>query len=1285
MPRRFPDSRRFALALLLVLVSAGQGVLDSPAQSQGGTGNQAEPSFVAYAERRQIPAPQGFEVLDAPRQGGRVVKSVTENAGTLGVMGEVTVEGVTYFISDWSFDRWRLQGIQPNWIRIRGAAAGNRTVAQPAPQPPVPAPSTPSPFQPGIETNPLRIHPAPVPVGDDWYEIAVFTPPPANPLPPSPAVLTLQDQATIPPESLTQGFLPQAVAVSGDGNRLAARFHKNLFVWDLKSGMQFCDLTALDWDDADMGYPSLLRISNMGRYIVSSVNLKNTSQIKIVDLEKQVQLPFLATTLKKARPHDVHFSRDQLFLVALSTIGDDPNQNRESDFQVTLHALADDSTVGSWSLPSLSNFFGPREYDEEQRLRINPDGSFSIQRLKNNRLDPNERRKSIMTSYWTDNQIWNRVQQSHPNWQIEPPLRALKRGGSLNWDLIFNHNKERRDSAHNFFDVHFSDGQIVTVFSDVTQRALQNTDYDRLKENRWRSVVFDVETQTTSLLDNIHVIGRFRDKWIIQDANNQDLWITPGKIVEFRTKGHRFAGLGPFFGRSPSGRWLEIMGAQGKLRLLNLETTSFVQVVDTPIAPRLIAGLPISSSFTSPGLNKYANYLSFNYSPNEDWIWKGALLMNVMTGQVVDMKGEIVHQTQPNEFIVIRNRHGDDEPDYGAGQVWRVSTHGDARMLGDFDLETDPIFYGHQWLVVPSPLRLLRIESMGTGLASVFKMVDTERKTVDTEMKLLDAITGQYATSGSSLPDNGIVSLFSVERGTVDYSLAKNEVIDQGPYRWRHLLTGGGKILEKSWTGRRTRQLFRAFGEKPFVEIEADHPVIALDEKRQWIVTTGSVHDLRNGKLLFSHAVFPDGGFTLADAEGYFTLNQQARSRVAARLGNEVFDLNRFETTHHRPDRIAALVRGDRNLPAADSTGLPAEASSAPTVRFEVTPTGTTRDAEALIAATSAGVPVAAVRLFINGTAVAPDGPPRENAGELWQRFRFQLTHGVNELSAVSVNERGVESLPSTRRVEFAGEQTAARLFVAGVGLNEYRNPRYRLEHCRQDVQALAELLAAQRGGLYQETRVFTLFDEQATRPGLEALLADLARETRPEDVFVFLFAGHGVTLPGQDVGGEDFHLVLHEVTQIFGDEAALRRDGMGGKELRDRLLQLPPRKKLLILDACQSGALAEQFAMRGVAEERALNQLARATGIAMLASSRAEQYAREVPALGHGVFTHVLLEALRGGGDLNRDGSVSVLELIQALNAQVPELSIQHTGATQYPVTTFHGDDFPVVMPPAR
>ncbi len=98
--------------------------------------------------------------------------------------------------------------------------------------------------------------------------------------------------------------------------------------------------------------------------------------------------------------------------------------------------------------------------------------------------------------------------------------------------------------------------------------------------------------------------------------------------------------------------------------------------------------------------------------------------------------------------------------------------------------------------------------------------------------------------------------------------------------------------------------------------------------------------------------------------------------------------------------------------------------------------------------------------------------------------------------------------------------------------------------------------------------------------------------------------------------------------------------------ELRTRLFSVPAQLTVVVLDACQSGAFSRVKGATPAADFsfNSRNQLD-ASGIAVLASSSGSELSQESEQLRSSYFTHHLLVGMRGAGDANKDGQVSIDE----------------------------------------
>jgi len=123
--------------------------------------------------------------------------------------------------------------------------------------------------------------------------------------------------------------------------------------------------------------------------------------------------------------------------------------------------------------------------------------------------------------------------------------------------------------------------------------------------------------------------------------------------------------------------------------------------------------------------------------------------------------------------------------------------------------------------------------------------------------------------------------------------------------------------------------------------------------------------------------------------------------------------------------------------------------------------------------------------------------------------------------------------------------------------------------------------------------------------------------------------------------------------------------------------VDIAAQKQLFILDACQSAGAFQTMLTSDANQQKSIAVVARSTGTHWIAASGAQQFANEFASLGHGAFTYVLLEALKGEAANNK--MITVNNLKNYLQQTVPELMKKYHGAAQYPASYGFGNDFPV------
>jgi hypothetical protein len=322
--------------------------------------------------------------------------------------------------------------------------------------------------------------------------------------------------------------------------------------------------------------------------------------------------------------------------------------------------------------------------------------------------------------------------------------------------------------------------------------------------------------------------------------------------------------------------------------------------------------------------------------------------------------------------------------------------------------------------------------------------------------------------------------------------------------------------------------------------------------------------------------------------------------------------------------------------------------------------------------------------LFHNGKRV-PVNTEALRGGVTGDRsIGVELVAGENIFTASLLNKNKVETTPIQFRISYTGVQATSSLYILAVGIDKYRNSRYNLNYARADARGISNLLQESAGRIFKSITIDSLFDEQATIANITERINTLKSTIRPEDVFLFYYAGHGIMNEPAEGTKPDFYLVLHPVVQMVGNEEMLRKNGLAAKGLRELLVEIPAQKQLVIFDACNSGGAMNVFT-RGAGEEAAISQLARSTGFTVLASTNQEQNAAELNELKHGIFTYALLKGLEGDADLMKDGKITVKEIELYLNEIIPVLSEKYKGIQQFPQSFSRGMDFPIILKPGK
>ena len=382
------------------------------------------------------------------------------------------------------------------------------------------------------------------------------------------------------------------------------------------------------------------------------------------------------------------------------------------------------------------------------------------------------------------------------------------------------------------------------------------------------------------------------------------------------------------------------------------------------------------------------------------------------------------------------------------------------------------------------------------------------------------------------------------------------------------------------------------------------------------------------------------GAWLAITPEGYYDGTTDAARPINWRVGKELFPVETYRETFHRPDLVRRALAGESlaGLPVLTTAMVPplvrivapepnaASATGTVTVTLTATAQAKIADWEVLangrpqlgpegrgIALEARGIALEARELpqghntlawEVSGTGGLPPGE-----ATVTLKARVKDGKGLwSDFASVTVTQN--PSLP-----------VRGDLHVLAIGVSAYARPEYALHYAAADAKAVASALESQAGEakLYAKVITRTVTDAEATREAIRAALQTLQDSVGGTDMVAVFVAAHGL----RDGSGRYLHLATHET-----DVKDLAGTALPWKELESALACLRAKHVLVLLDTCHSGGATDKL--------RATNQaladsLWPQAGVIVLASSSAAEPSWESPDWEPGAFTRALLEAFSG------------------------------------------------------
>jgi formylglycine-generating enzyme required for sulfatase activity/WD40 repeat protein len=412
--------------------------------------------------------------------------------------------------------------------------------------------------------------------------------------------------------------------------------------------------------------------------------------------------------------------------------------------------------------------------------------------------------------------------------------------------------------------------------------------------------------------------------------------------------------------------------------------------------------------------------------------------------------------------------------------------------------------------------------------------------------------------------------------------------------------------------------------------------------------------DTATGREVIRYIGLPEKEWISMTPNGYYNASRRGASMFSLQVGDETNTLEQMSGRLLRIDKIYNIVTGQEKNPddpLADTGPKP------PVV--EIMGPRSLRSAEGTVSLRvriTAAEGHGAIKVFNGDYLNVPgiysveetiDSQRTEGNKRIYEVILpVSLNYGKNSLKVAVYNQTQQVTSQITPassaevQCDFADaprEGPVLHILLAAVA--KYKEKAIvELAYTKNDAEKILEIFERQKNGtLYARTEKYELFDEGLTREAFIDMFDRLKNEVKPEDGFVFFYAGHGSV--DED---KDFYLVPWDSIPGSVEKDITKWD------LIENIGKIRAKNSLILLDACRSGALIDmQSAFTKIFGEMRQK--------AVIVASLGDQKAAEASNLGHGVFTYSLLKALEGDAIQGEKRFITVQDLINFVNNDVP------------------------------
>lgn len=462
--------------------------------------------------------------------------------------------------------------------------------------------------------------------------------------------------------------------------------------------------------------------------------------------------------------------------------------------------------------------------------------------------------------------------------------------------------------------------------------------------------------------------------------------------------------------------------------------------------------------------------------------------------------------------------------------------------------------------------------------------------------------------------------------------------------------------------------------------------------------------DIKSCALKASMMAMNDLDYLIIMPDGYYKSSKNSYDGICFRYSNKLYTFDQFDLRYNRPDKVltnlgaskysvkiytkawekrvrrlgftSEMLQGDMDLPSlvwTNKNDLPLSVTS-PTIDVKVKAEDKNNLLDRLVITVN-NVPVPT----INGYDLKG-----KKTKELTQDFKAKLSYGSNLVKVSVVNEKGVESVRESVSINYEpSTKKQPNLYIYAIGVSEFATAERNLKFATKDASDLIKQF--QSSNYFGNVISKTVFNADATKENIIST-AKFLKDAQTDDQIMIYVSSHG--LLSDDL---NYFLATHDVD--FEDPS---QKGLAYDQINQMLDGINCRNRLIMIDACHSGEVDKEEAVEKTSVKNSnvkvtakgsttvirpkvglknsfsymkalFSDVSKGTGATVISAAGGYEFALESDDWNNGVFTYAILNGLKSGdADINKDLSISVLELKKYVTAEV----IRLTEGKQHPTT---------------